>query len=114
MLDLSKIAGKKVAVHVSTVEKAEVFIAAMQQHFPNKVGFDPVPVGSIALYEGHGYSGFCYYPRFHEKRKMSYGSRETYDDWGVPVLEFEDLLVTDLVTLMSDMPIEVLLNGCDS
>lgn len=108
MLDLSRIAGKRVAVHVSTVEKARVFIAAMEQHFPNKVGFDPVPIDVITLYESHGYSGFCYYPRFHEKRKMSYGSRETYDDWGVPVVEFEDLLAADLVTVMSDIPIESL------
>lgn len=113
MLDLSKIAGKRVAVHVSTVEKAEMFIAAMEQHFPNKVGFDPVPIGSIKLYEGHGYSGFCYYPRFNESRKMTFGNRGTYDDWGVPVLEFEDLLVTDLVTVMGDMPIESLFSGVD-
>ena len=108
MLDLSKIAGKRVAVHISTAEKAEVFIAELKQRFPDRVDDDPIPLSMIARYEGSTYSGFCYYPRFGESRKMTYGDRATYDDWGVPVVEFEDLIVAELVTNKSDIAIEFL------
>ena len=108
MLDLSKIAGKKVAVHVPTVEKAKQFIEEMERCYPHKIGYEPVPTYSINMYENYGYNGFCYYPRFHENRKMTFGDRGTYDDWGIPVVEFEDLLAIELTTNVSDVPIESL------
>lgn len=108
MLDLSRIEGKKVAVHVSNVEKAEIFIAEMRRYFPEKIGYDSIPRNHIKRYESAGYKGFCYFPRFHEPRTMSYGDRGTYDDWGIPVVEFEDLFAIELTTNKSDMPIELL------
>lgn len=92
------------AVHVPTRETAEAFYNAMSASYRGKTGSD----GMAYFSQYNDAGGFCYYPRFHEKRTMTYGSRGTYDDWEVPVIEFESLIMEDLSIAMSDMPIESL------
>lgn len=105
MISLEKIEGKRVAVHIPNEKSRRIFFAAMKKHYPNKIGAD----GEYFFDMYNIDTGFCYFPRFGENKMMTYGKRETYDDWGVPVIEFEDLLHTiDLETNASHMPIESL------
>lgn len=104
MIRLDKIEGKDVAVHVPTEEAARAFYDAMVDSHRSKVASD----GMRFFDQYNRQSGFCYYPRFHEERTMSYGTRNTYDEWGVPVVEFEELIMSDLSIDVSDMPIESL------
>lgn len=107
MLRMDLIAGNNVAIHVSTAAKADMLIDALAANFPDRVnGFYRPGNSMIEEYERD--TGFCLYPRFGQKRHMSYGKRGTYDDWGVPVVEFEELLVSDLVTNDCGLAIEFL------
>lgn len=104
-IDLNKIPmDRPCAVHVPTKEAARAFYKAMLTLHRDKVRTD----GMIFFDQYDRESGFCYYPRFHERRQMTYGRRSTYDDWGVPVLEFESLEMDDLSIAVSEMPIESL------
>lgn len=105
MISLEKIEGKRVAVHIPNEESRRIFFAAMKKHYPDKIG----PDGAYFFGVYNMDTGFCYFPRFGENKRMTYGSRRTYDDWGVPVIEFEDLLSTmDLEINASHMSIEAL------
>lgn len=105
MISLDKIKDKRVAVHIPTEESRRIFFATMKKYYTNKIGSD----GEYLFDKYDRDTGFCYFPRFGENRKMTYGSRRTYDDWGVPVVEFEDLLYTmDFEINASHMPIESL------
>lgn len=104
VVDLERIAGKRVAVHLPTKESAQMFYDAIKAKFPYKIS-SGWGRGALFLDDYEQDTGMCYYPRFTESRTMSYGKRKTYDDWGVPVVEFSDLLMEDLDTCLSDMEV---------
>ena len=107
IVDLERIAGKRVAVHLPTKESAKIFYDAIKTKFPSKVsaGWGD---GARFFDDYEQDSGMCYYPRFTESRTMSFGKRRTYDDWGVPVVEFSDLLMEELDTCLSEMDVRFL------
>lgn len=105
MINLDKIEGRRIAVHIPTREKRMIFFNSMKERYPDRVGTD----GDYFFDMYNNDSGFCYFPRFGENRKMTYGRRDTYDDWGVPVIEFDDLMFDiELDTNISHMSIESL------
>lgn len=108
-INLDKIAGRRVAIHIPEVADAIAFAEAVGKRFPEKT--ENLSNNYITWHsEYENDDGFCFFPRFTESRGMSYGRRSTYDEWGVPVVEFEELIISaeELNTLPSDYTIEFL------
>lgn len=86
-IDLSIMYGEKTAVHFTSKEQATIFYEEMKTKFPEKMR-------SWHKVFWVDYDSVCYYPRFHQcDYIMTYGSLSTYNDMGVRIIEFEDLLV---------------------
>lgn len=107
-IDLDRIAGRNVAIHIPTREHGIVFIEAMRAKFPEKV----VRFERCYLERNNFASGQrCFYPRLHQAgMHMTHGDRSTYADLCVDVLEFDSILIPDveMETGISDLPIESL------
>ena len=108
-VNLDKIIGKKVAVHTPGKDAVMAFCEAMKSRFPDKALRDlDICLGFVERYERE--AGMCLNPRFTEPRSMTYGRRDTYESWGLDIIEFEELIVQDLEIKLSDMELDMLFN----
>lgn len=84
---------KPVAVRFSSYEEAKIFYEEMKSNYPFYVR--NWHFASYSKYD-EDRGGVCYCPYFNEHDgSMTHGSKQTYIDHGIRIVEFSDLLFDD-------------------
>lgn len=89
-LDLSRIYGKKIAVHITNAEDKLEFVNAIKEQYPNELGH-----GALQHYVRYEYFRLSDLQRRGEKKFGYASSSRTYTDSGFTIVEFDYLIADD-------------------
>ena len=100
---------KPVAVRFSSYEEAKIFYEEMKSNYPHYVR-----IWREVIYSKYNETkgGMCYCPYFNTPEgSMTHGSKQTYIDHGIRIVEFSDLLFDDEAEIAeSALTVDFLIN----